>query len=208
MTPTVSGSRSGTVVIANNTQPFGSTVVSLFGVGSDFQLSGSSDGSIPTQTVKSGNAATFNVALQSSGGFNGAMVFTCTNAPTNGSCIVSPSSLPGGSSAQNITVTVNTSSTVIAELRRNGALLAFACMMPLFFFQMKSKLNVRSVVVLTVAGILLVILMAACGGGGSSSPTPPPTTKTLLTPPGSYSVTVTATSGTTSKNITLNVVVQ
>jgi multidrug efflux pump subunit AcrA (membrane-fusion protein) len=80
--------------------------------------------------------------------------------------------------------------------------------MPLFLFQMKSKLNVRIVVVLTVAGILLVILMAACGGGGSSSPTPPPTTKTLLTPPGSYSVTVTATSGTTSKNMTLNVVVQ
>jgi uncharacterized protein len=206
MTPIVSGSRSGTVVIVSNSHS-GTAVVDLVGVGSDFEISGSSDGSTPTQTVKSGNPATFNIALQSSGGFNGAMVFTCSNAPTNGSCTVSPSGLPVGSSVKTVTVTVNTSSTVLAELRRTGAILAFACVMPLFFFQLKSKSNVRFVIFFTIAGILLVIAMAACGGGGSS-PTPPPPTKSLLTPPGTYSVIVTATSGSTSKSTTLTVVVQ
>jgi hypothetical protein len=61
---------------------------------------------------------------------------------------------------------------------------------------------------LPIAGVALFVALqiVGCGGGGGSTPPPPP--PITGTPVGSYSVTVTATSGPLSHATTLTLVVQ
>jgi hypothetical protein len=188
------------------------STVALSGTGMDFQLSGSGDGgSVPAQTVKSGTPASFNLSLEGLGGFTGTVNFTCSNAPTNGSCTVNPTSIAAGSSTSTIVVTVNTSTTTTAMLRRGGVWLAFACVFPAMFLATQKRRSMRRKMQLFLIALGLVVFsMTSCGGGGGGggSTTPPPSSTTKLTPAGTYTVQVAASSGTTSKSINLQVVVQ
>jgi hypothetical protein len=55
--------------------------------------------------------------------------------------------------------------------------------------------------------MVLVFLMTGCGGGNSSS-TPPSSTASKGTPAGTYTASITATSGSLSHQVTLTVIVQ
>jgi hypothetical protein len=204
--PSAGGTRSGTLTVAHDAA--GSPAeVALSGTGSEFQIVAGSGGTTPAQTVKSGTPATFNLAFQNLGNFNGAVTFACSNAPTNGSCVVSPSSLPAGSTNTTVTVTVNTSTVRAASLRHHSAFLAFASLLPMILVMPARKVLRRWSVVLIVLLIVSIAVLSSCGGGGGgASPTPNPTTS--LTPAGSYDVLVTASSGAMTRQMTLHVVVQ
>jgi hypothetical protein len=57
---------------------------------------------------------------------------------------------------------------------------------------------------LVLMPIAAATLLGGCGGGGGSSPAPPVTG----TPAGTYTITVTATSGSTTGKTTLTLIVQ
>jgi uncharacterized protein YceK len=58
---------------------------------------------------------------------------------------------------------------------------------------------------LVLMPIMAATLLGGCGGGGSSTPPPPPVTGT---PAGTYTITVNATSGSTTAKTQLTLIVQ
>src|ERR1019366_7931927 len=53
--------------------------------------------------VTRGQAATFTLSVGGQGGMSGAVTFTCTGAPSEANCTVSPNPATAGSSATNVT---------------------------------------------------------------------------------------------------------
>jgi hypothetical protein len=138
------------------------------------------------------------------GGFNHTVNLTCTGAPSESTCTLTPNTvtLNGTASA---TVAVAVSTTAPSLVPPQGRFLP-----PGFtgwgrVFWLYALLWLASVLAFAVArrrraawllgaGLVIVMLWSACGGGGST--TPPPTNPG--TPAGTYTVDVTATDASTS----------
>jgi len=103
--PATIGTISGLLTITDNdiTSP---QTVPLAGTGQDFSVAPSSSS---TATVAPGQAANYTVAVAPGGGFNQTVTLTCSGAPAQSSCSVSPSSVKlNGASPAAITVSVST----------------------------------------------------------------------------------------------------
>jgi hypothetical protein len=137
------------------------------------------------------------------------VTFSATGLPTGATATFSPATIPAGSAAVPVTLTIQTSSSQTALNEKPSSGSSFAPVALAFLLLplagMKSVRNrLRQMPRLTVALALMVLSLGAAlgltGCGGSSSPTP--TAKT-------YTVVVTATDVTTaarsSVNLTLNV---
>ena len=108
LTPTASGPQNGTLTI-NDSGADSPQTAPLSGTGQDFSLAPSVSS---TQTVAPGQVANYTVAVAPTGGFNRTVTLTCSGAPAQSSCSVSPSSvtLKGAASAP-VAVTVTTAGT-------------------------------------------------------------------------------------------------
>jgi len=103
--PATIGTISGLLTITDNdiTSP---QTVPLAGTGQDFSVAPSSSS---TATVAPGQAANYTVAVAPGGGFNQTVTLTCSGAPAQSSCSVSPSSVKlNGASPAAVTVSVST----------------------------------------------------------------------------------------------------
>ena len=213
-TPTAAGVRNGSVVITSNANGSPQSI-SVTGTGTDLQISGSGSGPI-SATVTSGETATYNLSLISASGFAGAVTFSCAGAPQYSTCIVNPSSVnlaANGTTA--VTVTVNTSQTVTALVTtRSPVFFAGIGLVGLFSLlpiarkrkQLRKQLLQPMFVFLAALG-LAIGGMVACGGGGGNTP-PPSTTTVNKVAPGTYVLTLSATSGSTVRTVKLNLTVQ
>ncbi|MGH9483090.1 MAG: choice-of-anchor D domain-containing protein, partial [Terriglobales bacterium] len=105
-TATAGGTRSGTLTLTDNATGNAQTV-SLTGTGQDFSFAPPSGGTT-TASVSPGQPATYTLSLAGLGGLDQSVAFTCTGAPSESRCSVSPSTLMPGSSATSVTVTVTT----------------------------------------------------------------------------------------------------
>jgi len=155
-----------------------------------------------------GGSATSVISVNATNGFNAAVSLACavtgggTPAPT---CSLSSSSITGSATS---TLTVNTTANSAANSPRATGLF-YALLLPIggitllgAGFSSRRKMLVGMLLVcMMIAGF---IFMAACGGG-SSKTTPPPGGGT---PPGTYTVTVTGTSGSLTAPATFTVTVQ
>ena len=102
--PTAGGSRTGTLTISGA----GSQTAALIGTGADFSISDSS-GSGGSATVTAGATATYPISLVGGAGFGGTIALTCSGAPANSTCSISPSSVTlGGTTPATVTVSVTT----------------------------------------------------------------------------------------------------
>jgi len=211
-TPTAVGARAGTLTITHNA-PSSADSVSLSGTGTDFTLSAD-----PTsRTVTAGQSASYTLSVTPAGGFNQSVALSCAwvgTQPRGTSCTVSPTSVAlDGTTPQNATVTVTTTArSLVAPLTRlpvSGLgsrmmvpwllwLMAFASLAMLAAARRDGWAWLRKA---TPLGALLfvVLLWSACGGGGGGAP--PPEQKG--TPAGTYSLTITGTSGGASRSTTL-----
>jgi hypothetical protein len=192
-------------LVINNTTPFGSHIVDLM-LQPDFAVS-----SNPTSaTVTAGSLASYTLSVAPQGGFNQAVSLSCTGAPTLATCTITPTSVTlDGTNTQTVTVKVTTTAPTPAAS-------TFQFQPPAWGGPHAAPSLFWLVAFATVAGLLvggrrrvrlgfatvafLVLLLAACGGSGTSSGKPG-------TPPGTYSLTVTATSGSLSHNVTLKLTV-
>ncbi len=225
--PTATGTRQGTLTVIDDSNGIsGSTQrATLNGTGEDFTVV-SPSGSSPSQTVSPGQAATYTLNVGGEGALDQAVTFTCTGAPSESTCLVSPNAVTLLSSVMNITVTVTTTAPSVSGpfsrlipptpplLPRQSSLLMIVLVVVglAWMVQVRRQPGVsqRSAVLLKLAaGLLLVLVMVACGGGAGNSGPPAPTNPG--TPAGTYTLTVTGTEGSGSAalshtvTLTLNV---
>jgi len=106
-TPTQGGSRTGTLTVSDNA-PGSPQTVALSGSGQDFSI-GIAAGSPASNTVAAGQSATYNLSITPVGGFNHVVALTCSGAPFESTCSVSPTSVTlNGSAASSVSVMVTT----------------------------------------------------------------------------------------------------
>jgi hypothetical protein len=164
----------------------------------DFGLSASTT----TSSINAGGAATFtlnvdNISGESGEGFNPALTLACSGLPDKSTCNLSSSSV---SAAGSVTVTVKTTAPSGAQVAGNeglGGTLVFAMALPglAFFLPGAAPRRKRALMFLGLMMTFAMILgMGACGGGGNNAtPTPVPGTT-----PGTYTVKIVGTYGSTS----------
>ncbi|HEY7403911.1 MAG TPA: Ig-like domain repeat protein [Candidatus Angelobacter sp.] len=156
-------------------------------------------------TVAAGQSATFTISINPQGGFNGTVNFACSGLPNQSTCSFNPTSVTPSGSPVSSTLTIATTARTTASAQPvSGATLAaitgFGFLGIVFLgVPTRRRRSLRWVGMMLLG--LTVVFAVSCGG----SPKPPPVVNG--TPPGSFSVTVTATSGTTTHSsvITLNV---
>ena len=202
-TPTVSGARTGTLTITDSSvnSPH---VMRLSGTGVDFALDPNGD---TTVTIKSGQNAVFPLLLSPAAGIPSKVVasFTCTGAPQNATCNVTPSSV-GLDTTTTVSVTVLTG-VASSSISTGHRTLWFVALLPVGLLAI-GRMRLSRIVWLIV--LCCLVGTGGCGAGrlipgtGGSSPTLP----TQVTPAGTYAITVSAASGELTRTVNLVLIVQ
>lgn len=158
---------------------------------------------------KPGQSGSTSVSVSSSTGFSGTISLACSGLPSEASCNISPSSITATGTPNTTTATITVTTTAAtAQMRSESRLLlaqAFCGLGLLFSMVLTGKRRLSRVLGMLLL-LVLVVTIPACGGGGSSTPPPPP--PNAGTPTGSYSITVTATSGATVSSTGFSLIVQ
>lgn len=172
-----------------------------------FFLSASGSGS----GISPGASATYTVTIGQQNGFSNAVTLTCSAPASVGiGCSFSPSSVtPGGSATLTVT-TMGASSGIVWPSTASPSRMLYAVWLPMGAFLFggvgfaerrrgKGRLGVLILGCFVCASLIFAV---ACGGGNSSS------SKSLGTPTGSYTITITGTSGALQRSTSLKVTVQ
>jgi FG-GAP-like repeat len=211
-TPQAIGSRSATLSVADSA-PGSPQTAFLSGVGlgplPSFSI-GAASGSATSQTISAGQSASFSLALAQVGSFTGTVNLSCSITP-----VVTPASTCNLSSSS-VQVTGSAAPTVTATVETTGPSTSagwFPAVPPAGLPRAWTFTLLGAAGLFVAArrrraawgglAMLLVCLSVSCGGNGSSSSHTSPGT-----PAGTYTATVTATSGNLTQTMALQVVVQ
>jgi acetyl esterase/lipase len=171
---------------------------------------GPASGSPTSATVRPGQSAGFNLEINPSGGFNGTITLACSIAPSVAQsvpiCTVPSSvSVTGGTTAP-VTVSVATTAAVTSSIVSPGSFplgpMPLAWTATLLAASVLWRRKRRLPALAASLMVLAITVVVGCGGGSTTSQTTPGT------PSGTYTATVTATSGTLRSQTSLTVVVQ
>jgi hypothetical protein len=155
------------------------------------------------KTITAGGSADFSIEVDGQPGFTGSVSFSCSaGVPSAATCSFNPASVtPAGGSASTVLTIATTARTTASSVRPLTVVFA-SLLLPLALLAAGRRRRRREI----VFGLLLlaVATMAACGGGSAAS-TPP--RQISGTAAGAYTITVSATSGTTTRTQTVTLVV-
>ena len=167
-----------------------------------------------TQTVTAGQAATFAFSTTSVGNFTGAATFSCTGLPQYAACSFSPSTRTvsaGASTPVALTVTTRQDTTPVLNSSEIGsrALMALAYLgVPIFWISRRHRSHLvrANLVSLTLAAIGLwsATLLLGCSGSSASPPQPTP----AVTPSGTYTINVVASTASSTASTPLTLIVK
>lgn len=209
-TPRAAGLRTATLNVSDDAVNSPQTAV-LQGQGQDFSLSAQSN----TATVSPGGTATYDLALRPLAGFSDTIVLACSGAPAHSTCAMQPASITlDGTNQATAKLTVTTTGNAMTPPDGPGnftppsgdlplagwlALFSLLGLLTLAKFTRQANRARRLAQFATLA--LLVTLAAACGGGS----TPP---SNIITPTGTYTLTVKGTDGNLTHSVTVTLQVQ
>jgi hypothetical protein len=213
-TPVTGGRRTGSLIVSDNSLG-GPGLVTLSGNGSDFSLTNTGSG---TASVKPGSTATYPITFTSSGGpFANQVSLTCTGAPALTTCSISPATIAAGSSSATVTVSVTTTAATVASAFMPGGrpvrstLAGWMIQIPGFLMfglllmgSKRRKIAWHYALPTLVIGLALVV--TACGGSSTGQKTVP--TPEGGTVPGTYTLLVTASSGSVQHTMPLTLTIQ
>ncbi len=161
-----------------------------------------------------GGSGTSSVTVSNSTSFSGTISLACSGLPSEATCTFSPASIKAAGTAANTTatITVTTTAATARNLKTSPYYLAqwltggFALAGVFFVSVPKGRRRALPLLLIVLA---VIVMVPACGGGGGSSSSGGSGTQSTSnpgTPAGTYNITVTATSGTTSSTtgFTLN----
>lgn len=147
-------------------------------------------------TIKAGQTTTFTITVNPVNGLNSSIMFACSGLPAASSCNFSPASLTPGGSPVSTTLTITTTAPSAAAVPIAGlnpwtfAAWPVAMVLGLFVVSIGNRSKKVWRWSLAFSATALAFCLVSCGGGNS---TPQPN---IGTPPGTSSITVTATSAT------------
>ncbi len=203
--PTSAGPIEGTLTFTDNA-PAGKQTTMLSGTGIDFSLTPS--GATTLTLAGSGASGNYPMLLSSMTGLSGNVALSCTGAPANSTCIVSPSIAPlGGTSTISVRVQTDVALAALktpAKLfsRRNTILLAM--LLPLAIAARRRRFSRLALILALGCGL------AAFSGCGASRVIPNSGGSGLATPtaPGTYTLKVGASSAGLNHGVNVTLVVQ
>ena len=206
LTPAATGIRTGTLSIVSNA-PGSPHTLPLQGNGTDFSISLTP----ASQTINAGQTATYSLNVNRVAGFDEPLTADCIGAPEQSTCGIEGDWLnPPG-----VTLTVRTTArsmmppvrplppvTLIGKL----ALPMLCAMLAAVLASLLVKPRRRAVAAMA-AVVAAVLLWATCGGGsiggGGNNPAPQ-----VGTPAGTYSLTITGTTGMVSRQASVSLTVK
>jgi P pilus assembly chaperone PapD len=204
--PTVGGPRAGALSVTDNA-PTSPQSLTLTGSGVDFTLAPNGGTSL---TIANGQNAVYPLLLRSAANVSGTANFTCTGAPANSTCNITPSTVTlGGATTISVTVLTGVSSTAQTSrpLTKRPGMVWLATLLPLSLVALRRRRSWLA------SSILLGCLVAAtgCGAGraiplqSGSNPNPTPNP---VTPAGTYTIVASASSGGLTRAVNLTLIVQ
>jgi hypothetical protein len=178
-TPTAVGVRQNFLTVIDSA-PNSPQKLTLTGTGMDFALMPTSQTSV---TVAPGQVANYSISVSPQSGFNQAVALTCTGAPPQSTCSVTPSSvtLDGSNSAPVAIAVVTAGSSAALSPLLGGSSTKLAAVLAMFggvlgFLTMPRRVNayrkrraqfLGGLFILSLVSV--VLLMPACGGGSGGS---------------------------------------
>lgn len=154
--PSAGGTRKGTLAITDSAVNSPQTLP-LTGPGIDFGLTTNGPASVATS---SGQSAVFPLLFTSGPAVAGAKVsLTCSGAPANSTCNITPSSLPVDGNATTVSVTVLTGVPNLSGLHRPNRYLWVALLFPMGMLVTRRRRFV------SVTLLCALTVLAGCGGG-------------------------------------------
>jgi hypothetical protein len=203
-TPTANGASNGSLSLTDNSSP-GTQGLTLTGWAGppDFSLSVAPS----SHSIAAGSNASYILTVDPSGGFSGTVQLACTGAPSKATCTLAKTSVVlDGSSAITVNVTVTTTSPSVAALSRPSQ---FPFRKSSFWIFWIIGLGPAATLLLarrrraaaTIGMSVLALVLVSCGGGGNSGGGGGGSIPG--TPPGTYDLTLSGTSGSTTHTMTI-----
>lgn len=164
-------------------------------------------------TLSAGGVSSFNIPVLPLGGFTGNVNISCAGAPPHSNCSPSPSTINlDGLHGGIVTVTVSTGAATVASLGTSPSsflpsVAIFTLPMGLMTFSLAGihRRTARPVLLILALMLALLVLLPSCGGGTTTPPPPPPPPPGPQ--PGTYTLTVTGTSGSVSHSVPISLTV-
>jgi hypothetical protein len=220
-TPASAGTVSASLVVLDANGVTLSQPLTMSGTGTQtpYTITTQTGGSAGS-TVPAGQSATYALAALPANGYSGTLTLSCSNLPTNASCTFTPSTLAvaGGKTAP-FTVTISTAVSQTSALVRTMSLGSF---LTAAIFLIPFGVRRKRAAIPTILAFLLfmsILTVSGCGGssgsnsgstgggGGGTTGTPPTTAQTDVAP-GTYTIQLSVSAGTTIVTQPLTLTVQ
>jgi hypothetical protein len=148
---------------------------------------------LPSVTVTAGQSITEHISVTPNPSTSTALTFSCSGLPAKSTCTFAPNPVPPGSTPTDVVMTITTTASTTAALRRPrtiyAAWLGFASMGLVGVVVIgASRKGRRKAAILGAFALMMVLLTLGCGGGSMHTPVTVPGT-----PTGTSTVTVTGT---------------